>query len=407
MRLFKITSFFIILTLYFLNIFSILRLNVDVFRYFSIVEYLDGNKMYSFAKNDFYPHGYPQLLRLLIFFKILNQQSITIINIFAVFIGSFFYFKVFEIKKNSIFLILILLNWVIIKHFTLAVPDIIFMALSAIIIYLFKKLIINFNIILFSIVVIFIIFCIYLRTAGIFLPASFILYYLIKYLQLVKRYQLYLIIIFIISAIFIFYFNLDYLEFKFSYIKQLNLNSLFLTNDANIINRLAIHFRELGEVILNIGTSKLEYLIGPMLAKFILITIGLFFSSYALYFIHLNKYHNHFLFYPFLLYFIMIFLWPFYDSRFFIPIIPLILMFIKKVFENKYLIKFKSFYLLIYLLVGIVSLSYSTYFSLNKDIFINKYGNNVNLRNNYKYVFKNNTTLNVDSNFTFILKKYN
>ena len=406
MRVIKITSFFIVLTLYFLNIFSILRLNVDVFRYFSIVEFLDGNKMFSYAKNDFYPHGYPQLLRTLIFFKILNQQSITIINIFAVFIGTYFYFKIFELKKSNLIYLLILLNWVIIKHFTLALPDIIFMALSAIIIHLFKKLVKNFNITIFSITVILIIFCIYLRTAGLFLPASFILFFLIKNLQLVKKYQFYLIIISMISSIVIFYNNLDYLEFKFSYIKQLNLNSLFLTNDGNVINRFLIHFRELGEVILNIGTSKLEFLAGPILAKFILITIGLFFSLYAFYFIQVNKYYNHFLFYPFLLYIIMIFLWPFYDSRFLIPIIPLILILIKKIFDNKNLKKFKFFFLFFYFLIGIISLSYSTYFSLNKDIFINNYGNNDNLRNNYKYVFKDNTALNVDTNFIFILKKY-
>ena len=111
MRVIKITSFFIVLTLYFLNIFSILRLNVDVFRYFSIVEFLDGNKMFSYAKNDFYPHGYPQLLRTLIFFKILNQQSITIINIFAVFIGTYFYFKIFELKKSNLIYLLILKNY--------------------------------------------------------------------------------------------------------------------------------------------------------------------------------------------------------------------------------------------------------------------------------------------------------
>jgi hypothetical protein len=109
----------------------------------------------------------------------------------------------------------------------------------------------------------------------------------------------------------------------------------------------------------------------------------------------------------------MIFLWPFYDTRFLIPVIPIFLYlffsYLFKFIENSYV---KIIPLFIYVLLGFISLIYSDAISLNKSFFLKHYGFDRQLTNKYRVHFKNKNKTGskpvyniTDDNVTFLLEK--
>ena len=103
--------FIVVLLLTFLNVFGPLRLNTDAIRYLGILEYLKGNlPETSDAAKDFFPHGYPEFLRILEKCHLLSSVTITMANILSVIISGAIFIKVFEIKNTKLYYLLIFLD---------------------------------------------------------------------------------------------------------------------------------------------------------------------------------------------------------------------------------------------------------------------------------------------------------
>lgn len=398
-----ITSFFIcVLLLTFLNIFSPLRLNTDSIRYLGILEYLKGNlAKTSTAANDFLPHGYPELLKTLEKYRLLSSITITIVNILSVLISAAVFIKLFQIKKIKLFYVLILLSFVNIKEYALPMSDQLFTLLFSVSIYLWT---VTFNkrghyYIIPALLFTFLSICV--RTAGISIiggVVGYLLYANKHYLFRNKKITLAATLVFATTAGFFFIDNLSFIEGKVDYIRQLKLEELS-KNPFSILSRLLTHIQELGEVTINIPYSKLSSLLRNETFSIAILYLAGFSSVYRLFKIikKLDSFSSPW-FWVFCIYVTMVFVWPFYDTRFLTPAIPVLIYFLFDFLFNSDKTGFTKAALIgLYLMFGIVSALYSAVLSLNKNFFINHYGFDRNLTKKYAAHFQNQTSGKTDT----------
>lgn len=403
--------FCLVMFLVLLNLFTPLRLNTDGIRYLNILEFLNGNlDKNSFAAHDFLPHGYPLFLFFFEKIHLLSPALITLINILCTLTSSYILAKLLKIENRLIYFSIVMISFINIKQFTLPISDQFFTLLFIWSIYLW---VIFFNGRLYFIIpaLIVTVLSIYVRTAGIAVIIGVILYtiYLNKNLLLNKKILSGIIAILIIFFFIIFIYNLSLFEKKIDYIRQLEMEGM-VKNPFSIIKRLFIHFQELGEVAINIPYSKLS----PMIhlkafdsSLFILIVAGII-SLYIIFksVIYLKLYKS-LVFWAFFSYLMMIFLWPFYDTRFLVPIIPLFLYLFYYYISNLLKIRFiKITQVVLYVSLGLISLVYSDALSLNKLFFLKHYGFDPKLTENYRIHFKNET-LDISQKPVYDINKYN
>jgi len=400
-----------------LNIFTPLRLITDGIRYLNIVEYFKGGLgNSSIAARDVLPHGYPWLLFLFDKLHLPFPATITAINIACVLLSCYLLTKLLPVDHKLVFYSLVLLSFVNIKHFTMPVSDQVFTVLFVAAIYWWSKFFAGRP---YSVIpaLIFTAAAVYVRTAGIAIFPG-IVFYLIYNSRAKLRANKILavgVIVLFVAAVALFIIKFPFFEAKIGYISQLNLGAM-ITQPSSIPARLELHFKELGEVTLNVPYSKLAGLIktgGFDTAQYLLLVLGaiaLYISARA---IAKLKLAGTLTFWVFLIYLAMIFLWPFYDTRFLIPVIPVFICLL-----YTYLVKLvKSQYagiipVIIYVLLGLLSLIYSDAISLNKSFFLNHYGADPGLTEKYRVHFDNQSkgikpvyNINAD-NILFLLENY-
>lgn len=390
----SLAIFFAILLLFVLNIFTPLRLNTDGIRYLNIVEYFNGNLgSNSTAAHDYLPHGYPRLLYLLGQLHLLRPTVITLLNIFSVFAACYLLGCLFEIKNKPLYFSLVMLSFILIKHATLPVSDEVFMFLFILSIYLwdrfFKR---QRHFIILALITT--IISIYLRTAGaaIFIGVLLYLCYLKRSFFLKKKIAIAVAILLLTGICIGLICNLTILEKKITYVQQLDFE-LIVKKPYNIIERFLIHIKEIGEVTLNIPYSKLSVLInfhGLDIAAILLIIVGLA-TLYIFYrVVKHEKLYQSLGFWICLSYLIMIFLWPYYDARFLIPIVPVFIFTLYYHLSSLARSRFIKFIpIIIYVVFGLVSMLYADAISLSKPFFLTHYGFDPALTRQYQIHFSN------------------
>jgi hypothetical protein len=211
--------------------------------------------------------------------------------------------------------------------------------------------------------------------------------------------------------------KLPLLETKIDYLRQLNL-TMMTKYPFSIIDRLLIHFKEIGEAALNIPYSKLTGVIKIKdfdTAQYLLIITGAVTFYFSFKTAIRLKLFNHYAFWAFSTYLIMIFLWPFYDTRFLIPVIPIfVYLFFYRFFQFVKVRYIKIVPVFIYTLLGFVGLIYSDALSLDKTFFLKHYGFDQQLTNKYEIHFKNRNSnkgsipvYNItNDDILFLLEKY-
>jgi hypothetical protein len=412
-----ISLFCIAIFLTFLNIFTPLRLSTDGIRYLNILEYLNGSfDKNSYPAHDFLPHGYPWLLFLLGKLHLLGPMSITIVNILAIMLSCYLLTKVLTINNKLLFYSLVLLSFVNVKHFTLPVSDQLFTLLFIASIFLWSKF---FSGQWYYILPALLLMAasIYVRTAGIAIVPGILFYTIYGNKEKLSKHRLLTgsALLLLLIAVIIFFIKLSFLETKIDYLKQLDLG-LMIKHPLSIIERLLLHFKEFGEVTLNIPYSKLTGVIKINsfdTAQYLLIIIGVVALYLFIKAIINLKLFTYFAFWVFLTYLAMIFLWPFYDTRFLIPIIPVFIYFfffsLFKFIKPSYV---KIIPFLVYILLGTVSLIYSDAISLSNPFFLKHYGFDPQLTNKYQIHFENKNKgykhpYNInDDDVLFLLDKY-
>jgi len=393
--------FIVVLLLTFLNVFGPLRLNTDAIRYLGILEYLKGNlPETSDAAKDFFPHGYPEFLRILEKCHLLSSVTITMANILSVIISGAIFIKVFEIKNTKLYYLLILLSFVNIKEYALPISDQFFTLLFSIAIYLWT---ITFNKRLYYIIpaLLFTFLSIYVRTAGITIigGVTFYLLYankyrLIRYKKIILAATLLLVIIIGLLLI----KNLTAIEKKVDYVRQLKLEEI-AQNPLLIFNRLLFHIKELGELTINIPYSKLSSIVRNEIFSAAILCLTGSISLYRLFItIKKSKPFSSPGFWVFCNYLIMVFAWPFYDTRFLTPVTPILIYFLFNfLFSSDKIAPIKIVLIGLYLALGVISSLYSATISLNRGFFISHYGFDPELTKKYATHFQNQTSGKIDT----------
>ncbi|MGN8069375.1 hypothetical protein [Mucilaginibacter sp. 22184] len=385
----SITFFIIVILLLLPNLFTPLRLNTDGIRYLKIIEYLTGNLgPNSDAAHDFFPHGYPLFLLALSRLHLLSPLSITLINMVSMLLASYLLAILLKIENRLVFMALTMLSAINVKQFTLPIADELFTLLFLASIYLwtsvFKKHWLYIIPALAATLV-----SLYVRTAGIALVIGILLYlvYLNKGILFGQKKLLWIWLCSVIIVLAAFVSQLPLIEKRVAYIRQLNLG-MMAHHPASIFDRLAIHFKELGEIMTNIPYSKLSTVINPAASNYLLIATGLL-MCFILYKVVVNRQLvNTPAFWVFTVYLLMIFLWPFYDARFFTPLVPILIYSVFCYFGSMLKpVYIKYGYACIFVLFGFLSLVYSAALSLSNTFFLKHYGSDASLTDKYRIHF--------------------
>jgi hypothetical protein len=249
-----------------------------------------------------------------------------------------------------------------------------------------------------------------LRTAAVFLPVGFMMYQTYKWVESKKRVLILSISFSMCILLGVAFYLRHYLMQEIDYLRQLALTQLFTQSELGLVPRLANHFKELGEIIFNMSSNKLQIFIGNTITSTLFIGTGLgclIIFYWAIFKHHLYAYIT---FWVVMAYLGIILLWPFSDCRFFIPIIPFIIIGFLVVLEQIKVLFIKKLIMTAYCVLGIAGLIYSARLSLDKDLFLSSYGNDLKLRTNYNAALGDTSiypTNIADKNVVYLIKKYN
>jgi hypothetical protein len=250
------------------------------------------------------------------------------------------------------------------------------------------------------------------RTAGVTLLIAFTLYY-----GVAARHQLagnrawlkYFVVTIIVAVVFIALFAdaLHISEYNDFLMDHFQYGVMYTLG-----NNVWLHMIDFASVFLNQPSPKVP-LLPPMLVAVAFFLTGLFFIILVAY-VLLKKASKTPLFLRIYMavYLLMIFNWPYFEPRFFLPVFPLLILIIVENFGllNTVIRKLLRFYLVAYAITGIAALSYYSYTSFNKRELARRQDAGI-WRNEYETLFYgkpvNDTATSVRQPIVNLLRKYN
>ncbi|MFI5124737.1 MAG: hypothetical protein ACHQDF_05380 [Chitinophagales bacterium] len=397
--------------LYFINCFTPLRIHYDMLRYFSIKDCIEIGCPPTADPNDYLPFGYTALLLGLSKLGILRSFSIVFINGLYLLGGLYFVRKVFSYLHSApFFLVLVLLNWTVIKFFTHPLSELQYLFFSMASVYAFYTYTQNKKIIQLLMAFGFAGLAFLTRTVGIALVAALCLGLIWEYRKqlssLIRKNKILVAVILLCMA--------GILLFS----KQLGLNhytgvmSRQFKGGVYFSEMLGWHFREWGEISLNISVAKVIGLLPAAPVIGLLIAFGILMVAGFLFICFIKKNRTPFIVKAYLFcYMFLMFNWPFSDPRFWVPVIPLIAAVIAQTAfnGNKWLKMPLIFLFIVYATFGILSVGYMTYTSLNKKVFAKTQAAGV-YRNEYETHFfgrpLSDTATRIDPFVMSVLERY-
>lgn len=399
---------------YLATCFTPLHIHFDSIRYYNIKDCLEfGCPPDSFAATDYLPYGYTGLLITLSKLGILNGFFIVFVNCIYVFLGIWFVQKIFKPKLNAfLFYSIVLFNWTVIKFAAHPLSEMQYIFFSCSSLYCFhlytqKK---GYKWLVFAFLLSFL--TVLTRTVGISLVPALVLGVMYQHreeiVRIIRKNKLLIIAALVILAGLAFFAKqlkiLDYTSLLKSSMDK-GMGSYFVQNLKN-------HLQELGEVFVNMPASKLSsYLPGPAAIAVFMVS-GVALLIWFLYTLFAKRSGIPFYIKMYLLFYAFIIInWPYYDPRFWVPVLPLVVAVLMQTpFNSKPLLKYLSrAYLIYYLLLGIFAAGYSLKTGFNKEEFAKKQASGV-YRNEYETYFfgkpQSDTAKMLDQNVVDILKKF-
>jgi hypothetical protein len=406
--------FVVLAGIYLVNCLTPLRLCVDTIRYFGIKDCIEfGCDPNSDAAKDYMPYGYTMLLILLSKLGILRSFSIVLINCAYLFGSIFLIMKMAGLTTRKwTVAVLILLNWTIIKFVTHPLSEMQYLFFSIASLYFFRQFDASRK--AGPLVLAFLagILAFLTRSVGIALFAALIAGLLWIYRKqvidiLTKNKLLIGILVLLVIGVVI-----------FSRLLGLNHYSGVMSNQFQKgLTRFSIihwHFREWGEIGTNASIAKAAHYFPGHTGEVFFVGMGillLVLFYYALFF-RKNTVPDIAKIYL-LFYTLLMFNWPFYDPRFWVPVLPLIIaVAVEAVAEMKNRVGkiVAILFLASYAAMGIGAVGYLTYTSLHKEAFARSQANGV-YRNEYETRFYghplSDTARKIDPLAMNILNRYN
>jgi len=369
-------SVVVLLLLYVANCFTPLRLTHDTIRYFQIETWmenrLDGTEG---TMHDFLPFGYSGLLLLLSITHLLHPFVITFINL-AFLIGSiFFVSKIFGTMISQLqLLIAVLLSWLSIKFVITPLSEMQFLYFSTGALYFYARYRKENRIVLLFVSFLFFLIALFTRSIAIALIIAFLLTLLIesknRIRQQIATHKKISAVIAVGLIALIYFFK----ELRITVYANYFINPIRRLGPAILMRNVLHHLSDWAELFVNAPSSKISFLSGG-LRLILFAIIGIIFLAATIY-ILLKKNNG----IPsvikcyVIIYIIIVLTWPYYESRFWLPVMPFAIVALLQIKSERTTMPGKLILLAkyFYVLAGVFALSYYTYTSFNKKALAEK-----------------------------------
>lgn len=399
---------------YLAGCFTPLHIHFDSIRYYNIKDCIEfGCPPDSEAAKDYLPYGYTALLIGLSKLGVLNAFSIAFVNCLYLFAALYFVRKIFNKQVHPVLFVLIaLFNWTIIKFALHPLSEMQYLFFSCASLYCFYLYLQKKSYAQLALSFLFAIGTVLTRTVGISLFPALILGILWQHRaelkRIIQKNKVLLIVIALAGVALVFFAKqlkiLDYTSL---------LKGPLEKGVGNFIGEnLKNHFTELAEVFINLPSNKVIGFIPGGMGKIVFILLGVFCLFWLLLNIFSSKSRIPFYIRVYLLFYLfIIFNWPYYDPRFFVPVLPLLVVVILRTpFTLPSWVKgIGKLYLVVYLFLGVFAAGYSLYVGFNKERFSRNQAAG-DYRNEYEIHFfgkpLSDTAKQVDANVVEILNKY-
>lgn len=374
----------LVATCYVIQIFTPLRLNTDAIVLLSMADSATlGMGFTDYGQRTVFPPGYPALLALVLASGLKCSSTVVAINLLALTAGLFFTYRIVENVIHNATLSLVvcllsLLSYVIIKHITLPLTDIVFLGLVmsclAVMSYLgnassgktFTALVVaSWVLMLFAILV---------RRNGVALVPPFI-YALISHPKIrlwpahAPRNRKLAGAVLCLGAILLLALAVAATSTLVDFNSTMTNSGLLPT----LFRAFQYRVTELGELFINIPASK-----APSIARWLLPWLGVFgFFVVLAGYVQRRKSPS-----AVDVYFgatlLILFAWPYNDARFWIPVIPLLIAYatlaLRPAAKWKLAKVLVGSYLTVFVLTGVAALAYSTRITFAGSRFPDLYG---------------------------------
>ncbi|AXY76785.1 hypothetical protein D3H65_23545 [Paraflavitalea soli] len=374
-----IASTGILIIIYFANCFTPFRLTNDTVRYFTLLEDLQGTLPAGFEKPaDFLPFGYVYFLAGLSTLHLLTPFGIGFFQLLYLCGSLYFVKKLFGASiKIWPFVFLTLLNWTTLKLTITPLSEMQFLFFSTAALYCYQSFMKQRKAGFLILTVMLCLVCFITRTAGIGLVLALIVSFLIssrKKLMAWSRQQPFYAVLVIIIACSL----LGFLVTRPKFIIYLSyfLGPLLRDPATFFSQNVRLHLVDWAELFINIPISKTGFLVSPVVAEIFYILTGLFFLGLLT--VRLIRNHRMIplpVIVYLIIYTLLIFNWPFFEARFWFPLVPLLAaILVQQGKESKPLYqKARMSYLLYYVATGIFVLGYYSRMSFDRPYLVKKH----------------------------------
>lgn len=402
----------LLLGLYIANCFTPLRLTNDTVRYFNLKEWLEAGKPANHpAANDFFPYGYVWFLVLLEKLHLAKSFFIGLFQLLYLLGGVWFIRKIFgEAVQRWQLLVLCLLSWASLKFVIIPLSEMQFVFFSIGALYFFHEWQKGKRISQLLWAIVFAAVAIVTRTIGIVIIAAFIISFLWRNRAVLIARKWWIGGAFAVLVMLFFVFNKfgisAYLDSHSGYFKP------FLQYPFGYIkNNLENHLMNWSALALNAPAPRITF-ISYGLLKAIYLLAGIITIAGLGYFLFRRNGNVPLIVKVYLLcYAILLFNWPMFEPRLWVPVFPLCLAVLLQ--QERMLKGFRKYaitaYKIAYILVGVVALSYYSYVSFNKKELAVKHDLGI-WRNEYETHFfgktLSDTATTVREPIVRMLKKY-
>lgn len=402
----------LLLGLYIANCFTPLRLTNDTVRYLNLKEWLEaGRPENQLAAKDFFPYGYVWFLMLLEKLHLAKSFFIGFFQLLYLLGSVWFIHKIFgEAVQRWQLLVLCLLSWASLKFVIIPLSEMQFLFFSMGALYFFHEWQRGKRAPQLLWAIVFAAMAIVTRTIGIVLIAAFVISFLWRNRSVIVANKLLIGGAFAVLVVLFFVFNKfgisaylqshshnfkPFLQYPFGFIKN-NLENHLMNWSALVLNAPAPRI-----TFISYGLLKAVYLLAGILS---IAGLGyLLFRKKGSVPVAVKLY--------LICYAILLFNWPLFEPRLWVPVFPLSIAVMLQ--QEKMLRGFGKYaitgYKIVYILVGVVALSYYSYVSFNKKELAVKHDMGI-WRNEYETHFfgktLSDTATVVREPIVRILKKY-
>ncbi|HWB94881.1 MAG TPA: hypothetical protein VG605_23665 [Puia sp.] len=396
--------------IFLLNILTPLRLHVDMLRYFAIKDCVElGCPPDSAAAKDYMPWGYTALLLFLSKIGLLKSWVLVLINCGYFFGALYLIRKMLPATLNPmVFMVLVLLNWTAIKFVAHPLSEMQYLFFSVCSLYCFYRYAANRNLLVLIAAFAFGALAFITRTVGVALAAALVVGLAVLYkkelLKLVRKNKL------LVGALIVLLLGVVIFS------KQLGLNHYTGVFNKQFVEGVTFskilkwHFTEWSEIVFNVSLAKLLPFLSPGVAGALFLVAGiLIFAGFAWIFWICKNDLPFIIKLYFFFYSVVMFTWPFYDPRFWVPVLPLIAVAGAQLWARKVARGILYPVFAVYAFLGLASVGFFTYTSLNREVFARSQANGV-YRNEYETFFfgrpQSDTARVVDPVILNVIKRY-